>query len=323
MKMLEKIKSKKVALALLLCCMVMICLSGCVAPPAEKVPTEEVPEEGVTPISTPETPKEPIEISGSVTIADKIKTMSGEYRPEETSNVIWIVDVTATNRNFEYTVSSVYFWYLVIDEKVKCSPKFLMGFFPPVFNLSIGETGKTKFLFVVPATANAGNTKVAYQLIPFDPYHFGDIEIIKRTDFIYISESGRLIEEEPMEISGYVTITDKVKASLWEYTPEEAGNVIWVVDINVKNKYFEGSIISGSLGWDLVTDGIKYTPKLIIGFSPPNFNLSLGESGSTRLVYVVPEAMSVEDVKLGYKGLTGPYFFGKLEGGEKVKSLVI
>lgn len=339
MKMLEKIKNKRAALALLLCCMVMICLSGCVAPPAEKAPTEEVPEEGVTPISTPETPEEgvtptltptpetpeeSIEISGSVTIADKIKTSYGEYRPEEAGNVIWIVDVAATNRNFEdELVSNRFFWCLITDEKVKHSPKSLVfGFSSPEFNLSIGETGETRFLFVVPATANVGNTKLAYQL-PLRPYHFGDIEIIKRTDFIYISESGRLIEEEPMEISGYVTITDKVKASLWEYTPEEADNVIWVVDVNVKNKYFEGSITSSSLYWDLVTDGIKYTPKLVIGFSSPKFNLSLGESGSTRFVYVVPEAMSVGDVKLGYKVFMGPYFFGELEGGGKVKSLVI
>lgn len=330
-------KRKNIAgLIALLSIAAVVMFVGCVekeAPAPTPTPVTTpiyTPEPTVTPspIATltpaPETPEESIEISGSVTIADKIKTSCGEYRPEEAGNVIWIVDVAATNRNFEdELVSNRFFWCLVTDKKVKHSPKSLVfGFSSPEFNLSIGETGETRFLFVVPATANVGNTKLAYQL-PLRPYHFGDIEIIKRTDFIYISESGRLIEEEPMEISGYVTITDKVKAGLWEYTPEEAGNVIWVVDVNVKNKYFEGGIISSSLYWDLVTDGIKYTPKLIIGFSSPKFNLSLGESGSTRFVYVVPEAMSVGDVKLGYKEFMGPYFFGELEGGGKVKSLVI
>jgi hypothetical protein len=323
-KMLEKTKNKRAVLALLLCCIILVCLSGCVAPPVEKAPTEEVPDEGVTPTPTPKTPEELIEISGSVTIADKVKAGLWEYTPEEAGNVIWIVDVTATNRNFEDTLTSnPFFWYLVIDEKVRHSSKSLvLGFSSPEFNLSIGETGETRSLFVMPATADAGNTKLAYQL-PLRPYHFGDIEIIKRTDFIYISKSGGLVEEEPMEISGYVTITDKVKAGLWEYTPEEAGNVIWVVDVNVKNKYFEDDLTSNFLYWHLVTDGVKYTPKLVIGFSSPKFNLSLGESGSTRFVYVLPDGVSIGDAKLGYKEFMGPYFFGELEGGGKVESLVI
>ena len=96
-----------------------------------------------------------------------------------------------------------------------------------------------------------------------------------------------------------------------------------MIDVNVKNKYFEDGITSSFLCWYLVTDGVKYTPKLVIGFSSPKFNLSLGESGSTRFVYELPASVSIGDAKLGYKETTGPYFFGELEGGGKVKSLVI
>jgi hypothetical protein len=96
-----------------------------------------------------------------------------------------------------------------------------------------------------------------------------------------------------------------------------------VVDVNVKNKYFEDDLTSNFLYWHLVTDGEKYTPKLILGFSPPSFNLSLGESGSTRFVYVLPASISIGDAKLGYKEPMTPYFFGELEGGGKVESLVI
>jgi phosphoribosyl-ATP pyrophosphohydrolase len=40
--MLEKIKNKRAALALLLCCIILVCLSGCVAPPAEKAPVAQI-----------------------------------------------------------------------------------------------------------------------------------------------------------------------------------------------------------------------------------------------------------------------------------------
>jgi hypothetical protein len=269
----------------------------------------------------PRTPTTDIYISGQVVISDTVKTRQEEYVPPEPGHVAWIVDVTATNRNSEqpFTSDSLC-WRLETDGEATCSPETMRGFPSPSLDLEIGETGETRLLFAVPATAGEQDTRLCCERPP-ETYSFCDLAILERTHVAYLSGGGELIYEDPIRIAGYLTIADEIDAGYWTYEPEDVEEACWVVDISVENMCLDGQVTSNALLWCIEIGDEVYWPTAGYGIVPPVMNVPPDDCGDTRMLFVMPRESRIEDASLGYGPVDEPVFWGSLSGGETVATL--
>jgi len=129
----------------------------------------------------------------------------------------------------------------------------------------------------------------------------------------------------PADISGHVTITDKViakynrnKPDTWELTPLE-GQIYWIVDISVKNKAYEDAVTASYNDWKIVAgDKVYDSQKPFMDIWPStDMNVPVGGTGETTIRFPVPNTLNVSNAKLCYQG-QAPYSYGKLTGGDKV-----
>ena len=307
--------------------------------------TAEEPAGGVTPSggAAGGIAEKPIEIAGEVIIADRIKARE-EHSPEEAGNVFWVIDTTVNNVSYEFppVKFNPFDWYLIIDDRTEIRaehPTLLLYVDFSEFELTMGESGIGILLFNVPRTANEGNTKLAYKLFE-DEYHFGDLTILEQRDFVYFTDSGRMVRGEPAQISGSVTAAAQLKSGVFTNKPKNPNYLFWIVDVTVKNEYFEDEIWSADNQWAIKADEVMYSadifsdddkwlkrtggeqelwyPSSVLPMMPPEMSVSLGESGRTRLVFTVPSSLSISSATLGYRPALDYYIWGSLSGGSVV-----
>ena len=131
--------------------------------------------------------------------------------------------------------------------------------------------------------------------------------------------------EYPADISGHVTIAEKViakydrnKPDTMELTPLE-GEIYWIIDISVKNKAYENAVTASYKDWKIVADDKVYDPQKPFADIWPSTDMSVpvGGTGETTIRFPVPKTLNVSSAKLCYEGQE-PYSYGKLSGGDKV-----
>lgn len=131
----------------------------------------------------------------------------------------------------------------------------------------------------------------------------------------------------PADIIGHVTITETVKAKYpsgphkgetMEMTPLE-GQIFWIADISVKNKFYEDAVTASSSHWKILVDDKGYeVPRPFTGIqSAYPLSVPMGETGKTTIRFSVPDTLKVSSAKLCYQGQE-PYSYGKLTSGDKV-----
>jgi len=128
--------------------------------------------------------------------------------------------------------------------------------------------------------------------------------------------------EYPAEISGHVTIADKVRAATAiPVAPNKENHVFWVVDFSVRNvAYSEAMVVSAELGykgWEIVAGGQDYVPRS--AGTPESASIALGETGQFKLCFSVPNNLQVNDTRICYLGQE-PYSYGKLTGGDWIEA---
>ena len=143
--------------------------------------------------------------------------------------------------------------------------------------------------------------------------------------------------EYPADISGRVTIADKVVVELpnsgkkFEPTPLGKERGWWIVDVSVKNKDYEKPITSiwdttlsmpiGTeyLMWSITMDGKVWGGlEWVDAFIPAPMSVDKGQDGKTTFLFEVPNKyISLSDLQICYRGQE-PYSYGKLSGGDRV-----
>lgn len=144
--------------------------------------------------------------------------------------------------------------------------------------------------------------------------------------------------EYPADISGHVTIADKIVVEYGESHKKlerepfpRDRNIWWIVDVSVKNNNYENPItstwdssipmpegVTSNMVWSIIFDGKLWSGLEDLDiFTPPSMRVLKGQSGKTTFVFGMPINISLSDVQLCYRGQK-PYSYGKLSGGNKV-----
>lgn len=127
----------------------------------------------------------------------------------------------------------------------------------------------------------------------------------------------------PADISGHVTIAEKVKSgTAIAVPPNKEGDIFWIVDVSVKNNAYDGpveaSLETGYKGWEIIANDKVYRPRA--SGSPkthPPMSVALNKTGQFMLYVVVPDTLQISDAQICYQGQQ-PYSYGELTGGDKV-----
>jgi ribosomal protein L37AE/L43A len=127
----------------------------------------------------------------------------------------------------------------------------------------------------------------------------------------------------PADISGRVTIADKVKCSTAiAVPPNKDSDIFWIVDVLVRNNTYDNAVVAsletGYKGWEIVANDKVYRPTCC--GSPrehPPVSIDLGKTGDFMLYFDVPQDLDISDAQIRYQGQE-PYSYGKLTGSDKV-----
>jgi len=122
--------------------------------------------------------------------------------------------------------------------------------------------------------------------------------------------------EYPADISGHVTIAERLRSHGLPISPEE-DKAFWVVDISVKNNGYEHAVTLYE-EWRVVAGGEVYPiaeVMKVLKLSP--LNVLVGQTGQTTICFSVPDSLTLSQAQICYKGQE-PYSYSKLTGGDKV-----
>jgi len=124
----------------------------------------------------------------------------------------------------------------------------------------------------------------------------------------------------PADISGHVTIADKLILHGRESAPSENDYVSWIVDVSIKNESYEDAITSLPGHWRIVVGNEMYEVAAflkVIWDEASEPEITSGQTGRLTTVFSVPRSLTLSDAQLRYQGQE-PYSYGKLTGGDKV-----
>lgn len=156
---------------------------GCAGSPSTSAPGS---------VTTPPASEYPADISGRVTIADKIvvewpkSNKKYEQTPLGNDKVWWIVEVTVKNNDYNYPIKSIWdnsipmpkgitsniIWSIIIDGKIWSGLEQESLFVPPSMSVSKGQSGKTTFLFEA-KNINPGDAAIRYS--GEEPFSYGKL----------------------------------------------------------------------------------------------------------------------------------------------------
>ncbi|MGD0794045.1 MAG: hypothetical protein ABR958_00425 [Dehalococcoidales bacterium] len=130
----------------------------------------------------------------------------------------------------------------------------------------------------------------------------------------------------PADIIGRVTVTglvqDIIEGGSGVLNPK-GGDVLWVVNISVKNKTYLASVPNQNCWtyyWWAITDGtnIYRCPEYFKALpGTPIPSLDEGQTRQLLTCFEVPSNLTLSNAQIVYQGQQ-PYSYGKLTGGEKV-----
>lgn len=145
----------------------------------------------------------------------------------------------------------------------------------------------------------------------------------------------------PADLSGYVTIADKITVNSKSGKPMEFGQprcTYWIVEVSVRNKTYEKPISetartsAGVATWALVVDGVAVANLENTDiFTPEPMSALKGQTGKTTFAFEIYPAegygissvqervrkMEPNNTEICYQGQE-LYSYGKLTGGDKV-----
>ena len=132
-----------------------------------------------------------------------------------------------------------------------------------------------------------------------------------------------LASDYPAEISGYVTIADKLRCG-WPMAlpPSRGDRVFWIVEVSVKNVEYGGAVEAlyqmRYQGWEIVAKGEVYKPSCTCSSTLyESVSVAPGETGQFMFYDDVPRTLCVSDGQICYRGQE-PYSYGELSGGKRV-----
>jgi hypothetical protein len=122
-------------------------------------------------------------------------------------------------------------------------------------------------------------------------------------------------------MSGRVTIAEKVQClTAIPVPPDKEGSIFWVVDISVRNAYYNEAVTfsldTGDRDWQLVNGNNEYRP-VGCGSFRDAASIPPGNSGHVMLYFEVPITLQISDAKIRYRGQE-PYSYAELSDGDKV-----
>ena len=126
----------------------------------------------------------------------------------------------------------------------------------------------------------------------------------------------------PADISGHVTITDKmiVRGELRDPGLSE-NEVFWFVNISVDNNIYENAVTNNPEDWRIVAGNeVYWIPEIMKVLYHPSIDsmeVFSGQSGQTVIIFKVPRSLALSNAQIRYQGQE-PYSYGKLSGGDKV-----
>jgi len=177
-----------IQLVLLLLTIIILAVGCENSPSTSKQGSSSTPSLESTPI--PPTSNYPAEISGCVTIAEKVMVelpKSGK-KINYAGGPWWIIDVSVKNKDYEQPITSLWnpslsmpvgqehwIWSIVIDDKVWSGIKYdeITGTFTPTpINVHKGQVGKTTFLFTAP-NVSPSDAEICYR--GQEPHSYGKL----------------------------------------------------------------------------------------------------------------------------------------------------
>lgn len=132
-------------------------------------------------------------------------------------------------------------------------------------------------------------------------------------------QQGPSASQYPADISGYVTIAEKLMAN-GEDRGREENEVFWLVNISVDKHNYKKPITANYSQWIIVAGNDTYqVPEIIktIDAMPSPINIPSGGNGQLLMGFYVPRDLTLTNAEVGYIG-ERPYSYGKLTGGKKV-----
>jgi len=215
---------------------------GCALPPSTP-----------TPSSTPSPPASeyPADISGHVTIADKVVVElpnSGkkfEPTPLGKERGWWIVDVSVKNKDYEKPITSIWdpslsmpvgqehwMWSITIDGKVWGGLEWVDVFIPAPMSVHKGQTGKTTFLFEVPNKyISLSEVQMCYRCQ--EPYSYGSLSSGEKV-VVYDWDLKEAVEKAG-EASETTPTSTVIQVTIQELNRAYMGNVL-AADAKYKDK---------------------------------------------------------------------------------------
>jgi len=233
-------KRRIYAIQIILSLVIVIGLAtGCALPPSTSTPSSA---------PTPPASTYPADMSGHVTIADKVivehpkshkKLELTAFLPDR--NVWWIVDVSVKNKDYENPITSIWdssismpvgqehrIWSIMIDGKLWSGLENLDIFTPPSMRLLKGQSGKTTFTFEVPINTSPSDVQICYR--GQEPYSFGKLSGGKKVA-LYDWDLKKAVEE-----TGETTPTPTViQVTIQELNRAYMGNEL-AADAKYKDK---------------------------------------------------------------------------------------
>ena len=229
---------------------------GCAGSPSTSAPDSTAPPTvpSSKSTSTPPASEYPADISGHVTIADKVivqgRTKKMEQTPLGNDKVWWIIEVSVKNNDYDYPISSIWdksipmpkgiasniIWSIIIDGKRWSGLEQQNLFVPPSMSVSKGQSGKTTFLFDA-KNINPGDAEICYA--GEEPYSYGKL-IGGEKVAVYDWDLKRAVPEELAKTTRTVRIIQhpefagaKGIVGTWEFTLNSYNIRSTTVDINI------------------------------------------------------------------------------------------
>jgi len=137
---------------------------------------QKVGSQTPTPRSSPAS-EYPADISGRVTIAEKVKCLTAiAVPPSRDSDVFWIVDITVKNNAYSDSVvasfQDCYKGWVIIANDETFRPVACGSYTEPM-SLALGETGQFMIYFSMPETLHISDAQICYQ--GREPYSYGKL----------------------------------------------------------------------------------------------------------------------------------------------------
>jgi hypothetical protein len=145
---------------------------------------------------SPQTSKYPADLSGRVTIAEKMVSVTNFVPTLNQGQIFWIVQISAKNVSYSQPITN-YGWQIVANN-VTCGTE-IRDFPVDILNIASGQSGQSTYVFSVPLTIAVEDAQICYK--GQEPSSFGKLSKVS-TALAYDWNSKSVINVTPTPNTG-------------------------------------------------------------------------------------------------------------------------